>query len=58
MARKEYGPSEGQRMMRGLVQAAKQISVEEKIKRKLKPHELAQLDLFDKMKPEDLNHKM
>ncbi len=28
--RKEYGPSEGQRMMRGLAQAAKQVRDEER----------------------------
>jgi len=44
--RKEYGPSDFQRMIRGLTEAAKLIAAEEEIKRD-------QMELFDKMKTED-----
>jgi hypothetical protein len=49
--RKEYGPSEFQRKIRGLVKAAKVIAAEEKIK-----HD--QLELFGKMKTEDSKYRM
>jgi hypothetical protein len=49
--RKEYGPSEGQRIIRGLADAACQVAAEEKNVKK-------QLELFDKLKTENTKYKM
>jgi hypothetical protein len=48
---REYGPSQFRDRLRGLVKAAKTIKAE-------KDYQKTQLEMFDKLKPEDQQYRM